>query len=208
MFDGHGQSGDMVAEYLMTKLPDMLRKELPGARGSKTSLAKMLKSAFLETNSHLNSTPIDTSLSGSTCCSVLLLDNAIVTANVGDSRCIAAYKSTSGDTVKYTAKALTIDHKPDLPQEKARIIGRGGRVAPWAGSDLDHIYRVWLRDEDTPGIGAARCARGVAIERARRAAGPVHAHPTPLDAAWRATSSYVALVRRQGGSAGRHHRRA
>jgi protein phosphatase 1G len=44
--------------------------------------------------------------------------------NAGDSRCVLAKKS--GD--KYNAIELSVDHKPDLPEEKKRIEKAGGFV--------------------------------------------------------------------------------
>ena len=50
---------------------------------------------------------------GATACVVLVIDNTLICANAGDSRCVLSVNKTAVD--------LSIDHKPDLPTEKLRI---------------------------------------------------------------------------------------
>lgn len=57
---------------------------------------------------------------GCTACVVLITDSDIYCANAGDSRCVLSQGGTAVD--------LSIDHKPDLPSEKARIERAGGFV--------------------------------------------------------------------------------
>ncbi|KAG8459087.1 hypothetical protein KFE25_002494 [Diacronema lutheri] len=169
VMDGHGLHGDRCSNFLVRSIPYALREKLHGAPPSvqramrslstvreKAELDKAIKEVFLATNKALHASPIDTMLSGSTCCALLLLGKQLVTANVGDSRCIAAHFQMRAGRLTLVARALTTDHKPDSPTEKARIISRGGRVEPWAGAGLDDIQRVWLRDEETPGIAMSR----------------------------------------------------
>ena len=47
----------------------------------------------------------------------MIVDNEIIVANAGDSRAVLAKRE--GD--KIVAKELSFDHKPDNPEEKARI---------------------------------------------------------------------------------------
>ncbi|EAN31762.1 Protein phosphatase 2C family protein [Theileria parva strain Muguga] len=55
---------------------------------------------------------------------VLIINNYIVIAHLGDSRVAACYESGE----RLTSKFLTIDHKPNNPEEKMRIIASGGSV--------------------------------------------------------------------------------
>ena len=55
---------------------------------------------------------------------VLVMDNKYWTANSGDSRAVIMREKNGN----WRPKPITIDHKPDLPKEKQRIIKAGGRV--------------------------------------------------------------------------------
>jgi len=57
---------------------------------------------------------------GCTACACIITETEIICANAGDSRCVL---SDNGRAVE-----LSIDHKPDLPTEKARIEKAGGFV--------------------------------------------------------------------------------
>eukprot|EP00953_Heterococcus_sp_UTEX-ZZ885_P033825 17578-Heterococcus_DN1.PRE.3 len=75
-------------------------------------------------------------------------------ANAGDSRAILA---TTGDTDTASSQlqlvALTTDHNPDLPTEKARIVAAGGFVSPPPEPGLS--ARVWLDPQQLPRTTAA-----------------------------------------------------
>ncbi|KAJ6956190.1 hypothetical protein NC652_007325 [Populus alba x Populus x berolinensis] len=58
--------------------------------------------------------------SGSTACVAIIRNNHLIVANAGDSRCVI---STEGQ-----AYDLSTDHKPDLEDEKERILKAGGSV--------------------------------------------------------------------------------
>ena len=93
-------------------------------------------------------TTIETDFSGTTFVCAVIRDNSCTIANIGDSRTSLAYRNASGGI---TAVQLTIDHKPDLPAEKARIEGKGTsksiqitRSMPYVGQPYQRIYHSIL----------------------------------------------------------------
>merc|ERR1719424_600784 len=66
-----------------------------------------------------NTKEMDSSMSGTTCTIVYqpIHEDSLVVAHVGDSRAVLGKKIGN----KYEHFDLTVDHKPNLPEEKARI---------------------------------------------------------------------------------------
>lgn len=61
---------------------------------------------------------------GCTACSAIITQTEIIVGNSGDSRAVLAKKV--GD--KFQAIEMSIDHKPELPEERNRIERAGGFV--------------------------------------------------------------------------------
>ena len=96
---------------------------------------------------------IKTEFSGTTAVICIIRANCLLTLNVGDSRAVIAYERND----QFQVDDLTHDHKPDLPEEKQRIEQAGGRVF---AITYDDGYlgpsRVWLHDQDIPGLAMSR----------------------------------------------------
>jgi protein phosphatase 1L len=71
--------------------------------------------------------------SGTTATALLVTDEAIVVASLGDSRAILS--STNHETGKMSAIQLTRDHVASDPTEKELIVQRGGFVSSSGGID-------------------------------------------------------------------------
>ena len=94
-------------------------------------------------------------LSGTTFTSGFFNGNQLYTCNVGDSRVILISLDSDG---KVKTKSLTIDHKPDNPEEKIRIAAVGGKVAQaqdWRGR-FSGPQRIWVKNINSPGLAMSR----------------------------------------------------
>lgn len=61
---------------------------------------------------------------GCTACSAIITPTEIIVGNSGDSRAVLGKKTGN----KITGLDLSVDHKPELPEEKRRIEKAGGFV--------------------------------------------------------------------------------
>ena len=120
VFDGHG--GNKCAEFLR----DNLLKLICDNDYFPNDVEKAIKYGFSEADKLFleNATKDGELIDNSGSCGLLLLiiDNKIYIANVGDSRCIISMKNG------LIRKDVTRDHKPNYPYEKERIVTNGGRI--------------------------------------------------------------------------------
>jgi len=156
--DGHGLVGHDVSKYLINNLPKNLNKELKKTNkyiSHKETLYSTMKQVFINTNKDLCKNPvIDTQFSGSTCVTIILTKNKIITANAGDSRAVLG-RCVNGE---WKSIDLSHDQKPNNPGERERILSHGGRIEAYKdenGGDFGPP-RVWLKFEDVPGLAMSR----------------------------------------------------
>ena len=159
--DGHGKYGKEVSNFIINNLPQNLNQNIINNKikyltfESINNLSSIIINSFIQTNNELINNPkINTYLSGSTCVSILFTSRRLISINLGDSRCILG--KFNGD--KWQSKNLSRDHKPSEEDEKKRIISCGGRI----DQNRDEFgnsrgpLRIWLKDEDTPGLAVSR----------------------------------------------------
>ena len=149
--DGHGCYGHDVSGFLRVQLPVAVERELRGTKDS----SEALKAGILKCDSDLEEGQVDIRFSGSTLNAILLQGTSLLCANVGDSRALLARELRPGH---WMCVALSRDHKPDSPDEYDRILSSGGRVMAYqdeAGNPAGPA-RVWLRDQNTPGLAMSR----------------------------------------------------
>ena len=79
----------------------------------------------------------------------------MICANVGDSRAVIG---SIGEHSCWTVRAISRDHKPDLPGEFERIISWNGRVEACIDDYGTCVgpNRVWKKHEDAPGLAMSR----------------------------------------------------
>ncbi|GAA0146463.1 protein phosphatase [Lithospermum erythrorhizon] len=114
----------------------------------KRSMIKAFKLMDLE----LKMNPIvDCFCSGSTAVAMVKQGQDIIIGNIGDSRAVLATREKDNSL---RAVQLTVDLKPNLPRETARIQKCKSRV--FALLDEPDVARVWLPHTDSPGLAMAR----------------------------------------------------
>lgn len=146
--DGHGEQGDKVSEFVMRQIVVSLEKD-PQLNIDPVAA---LKNAYITTNTALMVTDIRYMTSGCTCVTIYAKGSKLYVANVGDSRAVMACETEEGS---FRAKDLTRDHKPDDPEEQARIEAWGGFVCP--PQDVGLSARVYLDPQFTMiGLAMAR----------------------------------------------------
>ena len=181
ILDGHGSNGHLVSGYAKKIFPVNMEMSiikyncLESAKTnietkcvllSKSQKAKLLlkndintrhevlMESFKKTNNDLHLSGIDLKYSGTTLVVALVLDNLLICANVGDSRAILG----SLLNTNWNVRALSRDHKPDLPEEYERIKEQNGRVDSLRDSKGNPIgpKRVWKLNENVPGLSMSR----------------------------------------------------
>ena len=139
VFDGHGLQGHLVSEGIKNYLMNCAFDHY----SSKQKIISMFNSLSKSIETSKN---FDVFCSGSTAVVVRITKEKIICANCGDSRAILV--NGLGNIVK-----LSRDHKPELADEKRRIVAAGGRVDRIYGMGP---YRVWFKDGDYPGLAMSR----------------------------------------------------
>jgi len=144
VYDGHGQGGELVAQYALHEVQRRLEKHKLFTQ----DIAQAFRETFLAVDDSLRDEIfIEPLYAGTTACVALLQDNRLVLANAGDSRAVlarttATTPNSSDQNDSYTAIDLTQDQNPDLPEEQRRIEDLGGYVSPPPEPGLS--ARVWL----------------------------------------------------------------
>ncbi|XP_009800840.1 probable protein phosphatase 2C 65 [Nicotiana sylvestris] len=169
VFDGHGPSGHKVARYVRDFLPSKISSynneistnsirwdvEKDDSEADNPYFVawrdKFLKS-FKEMDEELEGDgSIESYCSGTTAVTLVKQGEHLIVGNLGDSRAIIC---TRDDKNELVSEQLTVDLKPNLPAEYERIRSCEGRVM--AMEEEPSVYRVWMPDQDCPGLAMAR----------------------------------------------------
>ena len=179
IFDGHGPHGEVVSSHSSIFISDYF---LSHTSSFLTSPKETLISMLEECDKSLFSLETDQELSGSTAVVLLLQDDSIHTASLGDSRAILGTLTGMSFMLppprsKYCRTwpvgrvlkpiPLTIDQKPNHAEEFLRIRNAGGcveRVRDINGNNLGP-FRVWVKGEDFPGLAMSRSLGDRAAKR-------------------------------------------
>ena len=161
VMDGHGINGHLVSRYLMKYINLFFKnnKKMNASNQNEDSIYLRLKKSdyhilrrlfrHAERDLHKKS-KIDANFSGTTCVMVAQIGDRFICANIGDSRAIMI--KTGNEIVP-----LSIDQKPDDPEESKRIVQNGGEISQYEeDGEKSGPYRIWKKGEVYPGIAMSR----------------------------------------------------
>ena len=171
VLDGHGPEGHFISQFASNFIPSQLinNPEIKNLtepeqiyKKYKENNCEIITQAFIAADNQIKNMEFDASESGSTCCLVIHIGTHIICANTGDSRAIVVYDDSGDMNPKnlnfLKAVPLSIDYKPELPEEQNRILMAGGVVEQMKDDYGIGVgpYRVWARGEDYPGLAMSR----------------------------------------------------
>ncbi|CAG9313185.1 unnamed protein product [Blepharisma stoltei] len=151
--DGHGKNGHLVSGFIKEKFPMLIESNLPFSFPDQNQISLCLQKSIIEVAKYLEESKIPIESSGSTLNSILISGEKLVCANLGDSRAVlGSFKDG------WRSKDLSRDHKPNLPDEKARILNSNGRVEPKYSAHGEELGpdRVWTDDVHASGLAMSR----------------------------------------------------
>lgn len=167
VFDGHGPMGHKISRHVCENLPSRVHSKIRSSKSagdeniennssqSQEELFRefedILVTFFKQIDSELGlDSPYDSFCSGTTAVTVFKQADCLVIANLGDSRAVLGTRSKNS----FKAVQLTVDLKPCVQREAERIVSCKGRV--FAMEEEPDVYRVWMPDDDCPGLAMSR----------------------------------------------------
>ena len=169
VLDGHGPDGHHVSNFASDFIPSQIINHPEIKKLSDPELiyqklkennCQIITEAFLLCDEELKKVEFDAYGSGCTCNLIIHIGEHILCTNVGDSRAIVAYDDNTDDQeLNYLEHAqLSIDYKPELENEKNRILLSGGTVAQMENQFGEGVgpYRVWAKGQNYPGLAMSR----------------------------------------------------
>jgi serine/threonine protein phosphatase PrpC len=162
VFDGHGQAGHDISDYVRKTLLKLILRDQrfqswmkaePGtSERSLEPLEQLVKECFVQAQGLVSAAhamkTFDAQLAGTTA-TLCIFDHKAkkyLVAHVADSICVLGKQGNKGES-------LTQEHKPDVPDERARIEDAGGQVV----FDGYANYRIFAQTGLAPGINMSRC---------------------------------------------------
>ena len=164
VLDGHGVNGHLVSRFVTKyftsffknnkKMNQYTSDEDTVCYRLKKNEYDILKRAFRHAERDIGkNSDIDSNFSGTTCVMVFQIGEKLICANVGDSRAIIVKTINNNLDIK----PLSIDQKPDDPEESKRIIENGGEISQFEeDGEKSGPFRVWKKGEVYPGIAMSR----------------------------------------------------
>ena len=145
VFDGHGKTGDLCAQWARDHLPVELAACL---KAYPDDIERCFKESFVKVNNTLHESNVDDRMSGTTAIVVLVYKGTIHVANVGDSRAIIAQQQDS----HLKAYSLSQDQTPFRKDERERCKRAGAQIATMDQLEgLEPMHENWGDTAETGG---------------------------------------------------------
>jgi len=146
--DGHGPFGHLVSFRLVQSLPHCIASSPHFKKDWQQCLREAFHAAQQDLLQFATKHDINIEASGSACSVVAVEKQKAYVASIGDATAMIA----SWNRHKQRLVFHTVDHKPGLPEEKARLEA--------AGNDVREVdagtYRVYLKGSTFPGLTMSR----------------------------------------------------
>ena len=168
VLDGHGVNGHFASQYVTRYIINRIKnhsllKNLDNPKDIynklKSNKFQIITNIFLDADIQIRKQKFNVEMSGTTAVLVIELDEHIICANTGDSRAILVYDDSKDKSLSNTKIFnLSIDAKPDLPNEKKRIYECGGVVEQVIDETDETVgpYRIWKKGATYPGLAISR----------------------------------------------------
>ena len=171
VLDGHGPEGHLVSEFAAEFIPSQIinHPEIKALKDPQQIYLKLkenncniITQAFVAADAKLKTVEFDSIESGSTCCLVIHIGTHIICANAGDSRALVVFDHPGNINKNnfnlWNVTPLSVDFKPEMPEERERILMAGGVVEQMKDELGEGCgpYRVWVKGKDYPGLAMSR----------------------------------------------------
>jgi serine/threonine protein phosphatase PrpC len=146
--DGHGPFGHLVSFRLVQTLPYFLAKSPHANKDWEAALKEAFLSAQQDLEEFCSSQNINIQASGAAGSVLVLEEQTVHIAFIGDARLMLASWNRRDSRLIFASK----DHKPDLPEEKARLEAAGSEVREINPGN----HRIYLPSSNFPGLTMSR----------------------------------------------------
>mmetsp|Transcript_55568 Transcript_55568/g.157817 ORF Transcript_55568/g.157817 Transcript_55568/m.157817 type:complete len:384 (-) Transcript_55568:48-1199(-) len=158
VYDGHGPNGHHISQSVQQNIVEAFlehpERDVDAEKAFHDVFAATQRQ--IEEDSQRRGGDLDAAMSGTTCTMVYhnVPADLLTTAHVGDSRCVLGRASRKDPGKIPSVLDITIDHKPNLDAERARIESASppGRVV----FDGYHNHRVYAAGGALPGLNMSR----------------------------------------------------
>jgi serine/threonine protein phosphatase PrpC len=176
VFDGHGDGGH-ASRFISTKLIQKLESKSTwnvayyemnlGSNATADAFETVFTEACYDLDMELKNDESKPRDGGTTAVVAVVSSQKILVANVGDSRCILVKKGTATTTTNLDGEdeenieviSMSEDHKPDLPDERARIESAGLKIHTdqifHENGEYELISKVKKSDKEMLGVARA-----------------------------------------------------